>query len=519
MLSIGKLTPGRADYYCQQLPGGRDEYYTGGDEEPGVWLGAAAERLGLRGSVDADQFRRILDAHHPQTGEPLGVPATTSTRLAGLDLCFSAPKSVTVAWALAPPEMCDRIAAAHDRALADAVGALEAEAVRARRGAGGHQTVETDGVVAAGFAHRTSRAADPQLHSHVVVANLTPDQTGRWSALDGAEIYRWAKTVGYLYQAALRHHLSTDLGLEWGPVRKGAADLAGIDSAILERFSKRTAQIDHALAGRTGEVPIAVAKNATLATRASKADLPDQAVLREQWTAEAATSGLTQHDIIGLRGRHPDRRVDTAALADRLIGPAGLTEHTATFDRRDVLQALAEAHPAGQDIERLRDDATALLSRAEVVEVESHPRRGGRYSTAELLEVENHLLRQAAARSDAHIAVVADDDLRVTLSDRPTLSEEQRRMISGLVTSGAGVEAVEGRAGTGKTYALDAARAAWEHASYTVIGTALAARAAAELQSGAGIPSTTIDRLLCDLDAPGPLSGLAPRTVVSGVTV
>ncbi|HMC38430.1 MAG TPA: MobF family relaxase, partial [Acidimicrobiales bacterium] len=305
MLTIGKLTPGRADYYCEQLPGGRDEYYTGGGEEPGVWLGAAAGRLDLEGIVDATQFRRVLEARHPWTDEPLGIPATTASRLAGLDLCFSAPKSVSVAWALAPPELSDRIAAAHDRAVVDAVGALELEAVRARRGAGGQHTVETDGVVAAGFAHRTSRAGDPQLHTHVVMANLTPDRTGRWSALDGAQIYRWAKTTGYLYQAALRHHVTTDLGFEWGPVHKGAADLAGIDDAVLDQFSKRTAQIEHALDGRAGHVPLAVAKTATLTTRPSKADLPDQSVLRQQWVAEASEVGFGADRMVALAGRQP----------------------------------------------------------------------------------------------------------------------------------------------------------------------------------------------------------------------
>ncbi len=100
------------------------------------------------------------------------------------------------------------------------------------------------------------------------------------------------------------------------------------------------------------------------------------------------------------------------------------------------------------------------------------------------------------------------------LAGRPTLSDEQRRMVAALTTSDAAVQVVIGRAGTGKTFALDAARAGWEVAGRPVIGTALAARAAAELQAGAGIPATTIDRLLADLDRPGPLSGLAPHTVV-----
>jgi conjugative relaxase-like TrwC/TraI family protein len=158
MLSIGKLSTGRASYYTAQLPGGADEYYTvGRPEAPAVWLGSAADRLGLDGGVDPDAFRRLLDAAHPASGKPLGVPRTTANCLAGYDLCFSAPKSVSALWALAPPEVSDLVAGAHDRAVAQAVGVIESEVVRARRGKRAATLVETEGIVAAAFGHRTSR--------------------------------------------------------------------------------------------------------------------------------------------------------------------------------------------------------------------------------------------------------------------------------------------------------------------------------------------------------------------------
>jgi ATP-dependent exoDNAse (exonuclease V) alpha subunit len=136
------------------------------------------------------------------------------------------------------------------------------------------------------------------------------------------------------------------------------------------------------------------------------------------------------------------------------------------------------------------------------------------YSTSELLGVERDLVERARRQAGAGLHVVPAGALGHALAQRPTLSDEQHHMVSTLTSSGAGVQVVIGRAGAGKTYALDAARQAWEAAGHRVIGTALAARAAAELQAGAGIASTTLDRLLGDLDQPGPLSGLAPRTVV-----
>lgn len=134
-----------------------------------------------------------------------------------------------------------------------------------------------------------------------------------------------------------------------------------------------------------------------------------------------------------------------------------------------------------------------------------------RYSTAELLALEAGILERAQRQRGAGVGIAPGEVLGRVFGARPSLSAEQRHMVSG---SGDGAQVVVGRAGAGKTFALDAARAAWEASGHPVVGVALAARAAAELQAGAGIPSSTVDRLLADLERPGPLSGLAPRTVV-----
>jgi conjugative relaxase-like TrwC/TraI family protein len=332
VLSIGKLSPGRGDYYLSCLAKDGDEYYLQPGERSGVWMGAAAPRLGLAGIVGGDDFRAVLAGNDPRTGTPLAPGAARAGRVSGFDLTFSAPKSVSVAWALAPPEIAERIAAAHDRAVADAVTAFEAEVVRARRGHGGLRQIQTDGVVAAGFVHRTSRAGDPHLHTHVPVANVTVDTDGRWSALDGRRVYGWAKTVGYLYQASLRHHLSESLGLEWGPVRNGAADLAGYTPAELAGFSQRRAQITAALhdAGYTSPKAAAVATLATLATRPAKEPAVSLTVLRAQWAQRAATMDLP--DIGTLLDRPPQR----VPAPDRVV-----SAHASSFDRRDVLQGVA----------------------------------------------------------------------------------------------------------------------------------------------------------------------------------
>lgn len=513
MLSIGKLTPGRASYYAEQLPGGADEYYQRDPTAvPAAWLGSAAGRLDLDGGVDPEAFRRLLDARHPGTGAPLGVPRTTDHRLAGFDLCFSAPKSVSVAWALAPPDTAEAIAGAHDRAVAQAVSVLETEVVRARRGTRAATLVETEGVVAAAFGHRSSRAGDPQIHTHVVVPNLTVTSDGRWSALAGDRVYRWAKTLGYLYQAALRAELTRTLGAEWGPVRNGAADLAGTDPHLLEEFSTRRAQITAAME-RTGGASRQAAEIAALATRPAKDTTTDLASLRQHWADRASALRLDPPALQPGQGRPvPDRSAD---LAERMAAPDGLTSHSSTFDRRHVLQALAAGHPDGIDTPAALAAADAFLDRPDVVTLDAGHRGGPLYSTAELLEIETRLIDSAARRAATSRAAAVDGHIVArVLAARASLTDEQAAMVGSLTTSGAPVEVVVGRAGTGKTFALDAARAAWEAAGCHVIGTALAARAAAELEAGSGIASTTIDRLLADLDRPGPLSALPPQSVI-----
>jgi conjugative relaxase-like TrwC/TraI family protein len=383
MLSIGKLGAGRAEYYLEQVHAGADEYYTADQAEPGHWTGKASELLGLAGEVDTGAFRRVLDARHPGSGEPLGVPTTSSKRVAGFDLCFSAPKSVSVAWALAPPELARAIVGAHDNAVEHAVGAMEAEALRARRGAGGRDVVPTVGLVGAAFPHRSSRAGDPQLHTHVVAANITPDTEGRWSAPYGQRIYAWAKTVGYLYHAELRAGLA-ELGFAFGPVGKGAAEIEGIPKPVLEGFSSRRAAIE-AVLGERGRSSRDAAQAATLATRAPKASVPALSQLRDTWHERAAELGISPGLVAGLARHGLEPAPDAKGLHARLLGEDGLTANSSSFDRRGVLQALAEAHPAGARVTALRANADAVTRSPAVVALATPAHAEPRYSTVELL--------------------------------------------------------------------------------------------------------------------------------------
>jgi Ti-type conjugative transfer relaxase TraA len=521
MLNIGRMAPGRADYYLSVVADrdGHDaaDYYLVPGEEPGRWLTTGG--LALEGTVQAEQLRAVLDGKHPATGEQLS--SHPARRVPGFDLTYRPPKSVSLLWALGDRDVAAQVIAAHDAAVVAAVGYLEREAGYSRRAAGGVEAVKVDGFVAAAFRHRTSRANDPLLHTHVLIANVartTDDHI--WRTLDSRRLYAHAKTAGVLYQAQLRWELTRRLGVAWQPVANGVADIAGVDRPLIAAFSARRAAIVEQLAAR-GESSAKAAQVATLTTRQAKGDRLAEAELRARWRREAEPLGVDGHWYRTLLGRTSPRTPEPNRIAEELIDREALTARSSTFTRRDLLQAVAERLPTGLPValvEQLADkvlahDPTQLVelgpTRGQLTAVDTIRRGDGRlvaadpdgrrYTTRGLLLLEQHAITTALQRTADNVAVVDEADVDRTLQRR-TLSDEQATMVRRLTTSGAGVEVVVGKAGTGKTYALDAARHTWQQAGIAVTGVALAARAALELQDTAAIPSTTLASLCNRLD-------------------
>jgi Ti-type conjugative transfer relaxase TraA len=492
VLSIGKIGGGNGDprYYVDAVARGHEDYYTGDGEAQGEWYGSGAASKGLTGSVEEDEFLALLR------------PANHRTTL-GFDLTFSAPKSVSILFGVGDPHLARLTRNAHDAAVREALDYMERNACWTRRGRGGHNVIKGEGLSIALFRHRSSRAGDPQLHTHAVVANVTMAE-GRSTALDGRAIYAHARTAGFLYQAALRAELTRHVGVEWEPIHNGLAEIRGIDPDVRSCFSRRRKEIQDRMQ-TLGLHSARAAQFATLETRRRKDyDVPARR-LHDEWRARAEEVGLGQTELEAVLDRRAPGRPLTperSAIAAHLSSPAGLTAAASTFDRRAVLRELATVHPEGMDADELERMADEWLCSDDVVVLEPGTKRsitGARYSTPEMLELEHQLVEEAKARATAGVGVVPSQQVEQLLANAPLLSDEQRDLVQSLVSSGRGVEVVRAAAGTGKTYALAVARDAWESTGVRVFGCALAARAAVELQSHAGIDSATIARSLQDL--------------------
>lgn len=526
VLSVGKLAQGQERYYERQVARGADDYYSGRGEAPGEWVGRGSEVLGLEGRVAAQQLHAMaagIDPSDPDLERPLRSRAG-EMKVAGYDLTFSAPKSVSVLYATADLETSEQLVEAHEAAVRAALAYVEDEAVKVRRGKGGVVVQAGDGLVAAAYRHRLSRALDPQLHTHVVAANATRGPDGRWTALDARHIYRHAKTAGTLYQAHLRAEIRDRLGLEWGPVRKGAAELEGIGEDVRRHFSRRRQEME-AHADQTG-VPLTSkgrGEATALATRDRKSYDVDTGTWRQEVQARAAEHGLDRAAVEELladgreRDRGPVDDVDVLALQDVLSGPQGLTDKDNTFAPRDALRALAEAHQQGARVGDVRGHGDRFLARPDLLDVthsdelDLPDEQETLYTTAELVSTERRLIAAAIARADSGTAVVPTSvvDRALAGADRP-LTFEQEAAVRDVVTSGNGVDVVEALAGTGKTYTAGVLRQVFENNGRRVIGVAPTGRAVRELTDEAGVEAYTLFRTLDDLRE----HGLPADTVV-----
>jgi conjugative relaxase-like TrwC/TraI family protein len=505
---IAKLSVGREAYYTRELATDHEAYLSGHGESPGRWYGAGAASLGLGGEASVAGFQAMFEGRDPTTGELLGRPHGRNA-VPAFDLVLRPTKSVSILYGLGDPATGGAVLEAHHAGLAEAVGYLD-QHLGARRGHGGHEHVSGRGLLAVGYDHRTSREGDPLLHTHLVIANRVQGPDGRWTALDGRDLYRHRLAADAIYRATYQRELVRTLGVEWTAAdTHGNREFQGMPEELVRSFSKRTGQIDDELDRLTTdgrERTPRLVKWAVHATRKPKQhETPDS--LYDRWSQEAADRG---HDADALVREVTDRTANrvqnqtvsvavAGRLSDRLAGSDGLTEQASTFTRPDVLVALG-AGLAGAGRTELEALADRFLAERAVSVVADRALEERRWSTPDLLAVEQRLVAAATGRMAEQTTVVAHESVREALAAHPTAGPDQQAMVRDLCQGGQGVAVVVGRAGTGKTFALGIARHACQLDGYRLLASAPTGIATMSLQEEGFEDVATCDRLLGDLD-------------------
>jgi conjugative relaxase-like TrwC/TraI family protein len=514
----------------------RGDYYTGDTEgegdggtamAPSCWHGSPAllTELGLSPDrpVEREELASLMRGVSPADGRELRRAGGDGSRVAGIDVTFSAPKSVSALWAVSSPYERARIEAAHNRAIAGTIARIERDVELLRTRVNGELRWErAERLLAAEFVHTSSRLTrdqerggvpDPQLHSHVVVLGAER-MNGRFAAVDSRELFRSARANGAWYRAELAQGLQ-ELGLEIrGRTGKDGRyfEVAGVPERLSERWSMRGVEIERAARAfrtRYGRDPRAGELGSiTVATRGTKTRAASVNV-DEAWRAVGEEYGLTSERAQALYSVERGATIDGDLQRDLL---ADLTKARSTVSDCE-LRARAYELAGGLSHPREADIAVAELARSgELVALQD-----GRWTTRQLREREQRILDLARSRAAERVAPVSEPSVRearleVQRDIGGLMSAEQREAVD-TITGDGGVSVLVGQAGTGKGVVIRAAAGAWRREGYQVIGTAVAGATADRLRSDAKPErSMTADALIARTES-GSLS-IDSRTVV-----
>jgi conjugative relaxase-like TrwC/TraI family protein len=532
---------------------------------------AAADRARVRTQV-AREFFLAEHGREPVDAQDVAGQIAKDSRprtqtVAGYDLTFSPVKSVSTLWALADPAVAAMIEKAHEAAVKDALRFIEEHALFTRTGPQGIRQVNVRGLVAAAFTHRDSRAGDPDLHTHVAVANKVQTFDGRWLSIDGRVLFKANVAASETYNTALEQQLRDSLGVRFAerpgtdPMKRPIREIVGVDPRLNQRWSTRRAHIE----ARRGELAIRfqndhgrpptpvealhLAQQATLETRDAKHEPRSLAEQRATWMNEAAAVLGSSQAVASMVETALTPRVETATIADsRWIADTAdhiLTVMEASRAAWQMWHVRAEAQRQVRTIDVAAEHAAALVdvlvdevldrrsvalaAPADSIEEPDALRRvdgssvytvagADLYTSQRILDAEQRLVTTAGRRDGTAVGQVAVDlALLGMAANGAALDAGQAALVRQMCTSGARVQLAIAPAGAGKTTAMRALTQAWTEDGGQVIGLAPSAAAAAVLAEQTGIRTDTLAKLSWSLDhgeLPDWAAAVGPSTLV-----
>ncbi|MBI0477036.1 conjugative relaxase [Sphingomonas sp. MA1305] len=535
MLSIASVrsASGAASYFA------KDDYYTAeGSAEASAWGGEGAAALGLAGEVDKEPFEALLNGVLPG-GEAV---AQVENRRAGVDLTFSAPKSVSVMAYVGGDRRILGPDGANMRAVARAMAWAERNLAEGRKDVEGRKVpVATGNLVYALFQHDTSRALDPQAHVHAVIANLTRMPNGKWQALHADKLWSGNSLLGSIYHAFLRDELEKLGYVVKLKGKHGTFEIAGVPKSVLDTFSQRRQDI-LAKAAELGIKSAQGLRDVTARTRDPKLTIGDREALGASWiekarslgydgaaVRDAAVARAARHDPAGPleRGYRAVAAAVSGAwtrleaslrphdpLVDRGLGritgsPAEaraqfavasavriLSEREAAFDVTQVAKAALDLGLTGVTVEHVERRIGQLVDRVQLIAGAPRPNdsRPPMVTTPEALRMEEAILAAVdlgrGAASPILSPIDAADRLRAAATRE--LNPGQLAAATLILASSDRTIVVQGIAGAGKSTMLQAVARVAETEGRSVIGLAFQNKMVADLAEGAGIPARTI---------------------------
>jgi conjugative relaxase-like TrwC/TraI family protein len=511
-------------YYVEALP----NYYLDSGEPRGVWLCDGASLLGLANEVSDDQFLALMAGMDPQRPDRALGRAYDDTSVRGFDVTCSAPKSVSVIFGLGDDDVRREVLAAHDAAVAALAGWIERHAHTRYRIGGEVAVVDAEGIVAAAFRQHTSRALDPQIHTHLVIANRVKSPDGRWLALDARLIKHDQQVLSALYHASLRAEMTARLGVRWQAPERGIAEMSDVSADLLAEFSARSSDVRRRVDDKLdrfidsmGREPTPrerwrLEREAVVDSRPHKSHSIDAEVLHAGWAEQTRRFGLD-----------PDRVVDDAV--DRVDARRGLSGEEASDVLHRAMDSIVERQSSWRPTELHREVAAAVptdlavgaeplvewieqsawrLGVSHCVDL-SRPipaaamlRRDGRPVTESAIDralTTNGVLDQEAGLiewADRRLGSLAED--RESLAVETTHLTDPQRVAASAVAGGAELVLVVGPAGAGKTTALAPAVEQLRLDGRAVFGVAPSAAAAEVLAVETGVEADTVDKLLIE---------------------
>lgn len=499
MVSITNVTSGQAEHYYQ-----KDNYYT---KQDGQWQGKGAEALGLQGEIKKEDFLNVIDGKAPDGSFEIQRSGEGQDHRAGVDLTFSAPKSVSIASEVLGDA---RVREAHDKAVAETMKYVENNYAQARQTKDGiTERVDTGNLVIAKFQHDTSRELDPQLHTHAVVMNMTQREDGQWRALSNEELFNQKMLIGQVYRNELAKNLK-ERGYSIQSDAKGFFEIQGIDQKLREQFSQRKEQIDAKVQELkdTGLYPGAndqkLREIACLGSRAAKKNV-DMNAVKESWNDRLKEQGTTKEQLresiqkaTEKAKQHEANRIEPKQTEYDGIRQAAKirTEQESTFSKEDVLKTAGKLSIGEHRMSDLEKAFNELNKDKELKQLDKNV-----YTTKEMLKIERGIVQKVQRGHNSVNAISSKKQVEQSIKAFEekrgwTLSQDQKQAAEHILTSKDKYIAVQGDAGTGKTTMLSAVREQAERQGYEVRGLAIQSSAAGVLQEEAGIKSQTIDSFL-----------------------